>query len=330
MFTVSEMKQNGLINNLMIVHPIYDKIIPLEHVCKCLFGVKNLPITTCCIKLELDRIITKYNNIWYIIISRFEYFIDRIGDLNKYMSKYLVINYYNFLRYELYGIQKDIQHFNGQFVEYLKKHTPIHHNTIIQMIGKDVFNGMLVKNEQNKITISYNICSITYGYDSIDSVTSQNGKTDVCVCLLNIDKTTFKKLAEDIFQILLHANSDEYVCYNLTSITGNETFAKMLVMAHNAPNDHIIPIEVAMSVLLFKNKQQQEYYTSKFMTTYKCGTIWNEINGAIMVNFEGLNRYYLNLEESFIDNKEEVSSLYYNITNELIGSYKILYEYHKK
>ncbi len=318
MFTYTELKEAGLINNLMIVHPVYDKIIPLENVCQSLFGVKTLPITTCVIKLELDNIIVKYNNMNYVVVSRFGHFLDSIGCLDKYMDKYIIINYCNFLGQELTGIQKDVDNFNKMFIEYLEKYKPIHHNTIINMIGKNQCNGTMSGYDKmiNIIMIKYDNINISYGYDIME--------TDMYVCLNDIDKKTFKKLAEDIFQTLLRMNVDEYVIYNLTKITGNESFAKMLVYSHDNKK-HIIPLDVVTSVIAFKGNKEKHNYNMKFMTLYKSGTIWDKIDDDIMVNFEGLNRYYLNLDDSLIDNKEEVNTLYYDITNELIVSYKTFY-----
>jgi hypothetical protein len=323
MFTYTELKEAGLINNLMIVHPVYDKIIPLENVCQSLFGVKTLPITTCIIKLELDNIIIKYNNMNYIVVSRFGHFLDNIGCLDKYMDKYLIINYCNFLGQFLTGIQKDVDNFNKKFIEYLEKHKPIHYNTIINMIGRIQCNGIMAGYDKmiNIIMIKYDNINISYGYDIME--------TEMYVCLNDIDKKTFKKLAEDIFQTLLRMNVDDYVIYNLTKITGNESFAQMLVKAHNN-NEFSIPIDVVTSIIAFKSDKLKQHYNMKFMTLYKSGTIWDKIDDDIMLNFEGLNRYYLNLDDTFIDNKEDVNTLYYDITNELINSYKTLYNYIKK
>jgi hypothetical protein len=142
--------------------------------------------------------------------------------------------------------------------------------------------------------------------------------------LSEINKITFKKLAEDIFQSMLRTNIDEYVIYNLEKITGNISFAKMLVHSHNN-KDHIIPLDIVMSVIAFKSDKMKQNYNMKFMTLYKSDTIWKKIDDDVMVNFEGLNRYYLNLDDTIIDNKEEVNTLYYDITNELIISYKTIY-----
>jgi hypothetical protein len=318
MFTFTELKQAGLINNLMIVHHVYDKIIPLEHVCKCLFGVKNIPITTCIIKLELDDIIINYNDSYYIKTSRFGHFLDSIGCLDKYVDKYLIINYCNFLGTEIIGIQKDIYNFNMKFIEYLEKDKPIHYITIVKMIGKEHCNGMMAGYEKgfNIMMIKYDNFYISYGYDIMEN--------QMYVPLSQINKSIFKKLAEDIFQSMLRTNVDEYVIYNLTKITGNDSFAKMLVHSHNNMN-HIIPLDIVSSVIAFKGAKEKKHYNIKFMTLYKSGTIWDKIDNDIMLNFEGLNRYYLNLDDTIIDNKEEVNTLYYDITNELIISYKTFY-----
>jgi hypothetical protein len=224
---------------------------------------------------------------------------------------------------ELNGIQKDIYNFNMKFIEYLEKQKPIHYNTIIRMIGKEHCNGMMVSYEKgiNIMMIKYDNFVISYGYDKMES--------EMYVCMDKQNTHTFKKLAEDIFQAMLRTNVDEYVIYNLTKITGNESFAKMLVVAH-INNDFAIPIDVAMSIIQFKNENQKQHYNIKFMTLYKSGTIWNKVDDDIMLNFEGLNRYYLNLDDTFIDNKEEVNTLYYDITNELIISYKTLYNLTKR
>ena len=48
-----------------------------------------------------------------------------------------------------------------------------------------------------------------------------------------------------------------------------------------------------------------------------------------MTNFEGLNKFLLNLEVKYLqqwENKEQINELYYQITHELIKSYEILYK----
>jgi hypothetical protein len=126
---------------------------------------------------------------------------------------------------------------------------------------------------------------------------------------------------------------DRFVIYNLTKITNNEGFASLLVSSHNNKEEHCIPIYIINSFINFKDKDSANTYLERFKDMYKEGTVWMYIEEEddIVVNFEGFNKYFLNLElndlNSFND-KEMINDFYYNITNELINCYKTLF-YHK-
>ena len=50
------------------------------------------------------------------------------------------------------------------------------------------------------------------------------------------------------------------------------------------------------------------------------------------LNFEGFNKYLLNLESSYLYNfqeKENINELYYNVMDELVNSYQRLYTHTK-
>jgi hypothetical protein len=123
---------------------------------------------------------------------------------------------------------------------------------------------------------------------------------------------------------------DRFVCYNLTKITNNECFSTLLVSSHNNKNDFCIPVYIINSIINYKNSKAEEKYLERFTNIYKEGTIWKNHDDDVHLNFEGFNKYFLNLELNDladIEVKEMINDFYYNITNELINSYKILY-YH--
>jgi hypothetical protein len=63
---------------------------------------------------------------------------------------------------------------------------------------------------------------------------------------------------------------------------------------------------------------------------YNKNSIWNFIDNEVHLNFEGFNKYFLNLEVGDLESiheKEIINDFYYNITNELINSYKTLYNW---
>ena len=323
-YTYAFMKNQGIIDNMMIIHPIYDKIMPLIRINHFLFGVETIPKTTCKAYLLMNNIIIQYNNKLYLILSKMKEYIDTIGTLDNYMSEYLLINYYKFINKELSGIQYDIYNFNQQFIEYLEKEKPLFYSSIINIFGKKYFNGKFIacENITEMISILYCNIMITYGVDNV------NAKLYV-----NLYDYNFKKIYEDIKNEYLLNDIDLYVKYNLIAITQNESFADLLVTSHNMKESCCIAVDIINNMIAFKNETIKQNYINRFMKQYKINTIWIKLDDTIYLNFEGLNKYFLNLEKADLisdDMKEIVSDFYYNITNELINSYKTLYYHLKK
>lgn len=324
MFSFSIIKKSGLIheNGDFIVHPNYDKMMLLSKVNNYFFGINSTPITNPQYLL-MNNIITKYNEDYYLILSKLNKYIEAIGTMENQLNKFLLINYYNFINKELTGIQKEIYDFNNNFIEYLNTKKPLFYNTIINMIGTDFFRGMLVgiESNTNMMSIKYDNIVLTYGNNNLDM--------KLYINLLSYD---CKKLYNEIKEEYLMMDIDRFVCYNLTKITKNEKFSSLLVSSHNNKYDFCIPAYILTSLIQFKNDDAESYYVNRFINQYKEGTIWNYNNNDVHLNFEGFNKYFLNLELNdlaSIDVKEMINDFYYNITNELINSYKTLYYYYK-
>ena len=121
-------------------------------------------------------------------------------------------------------------------------------------------------------------------------------------------------------------------CNNLSIITGNPSFATLLVQSHNNRTEYCITIDNLLTLTKFKTKELKKEYINYFCSIYDEHTIWETQNinnyEIICLNFEGLNKYFLNLEMKYLysfDVKESINNLYYSITNELIESYKTLF-----
>lgn len=323
MFSFSSIKKSGLIheNGDFIVHPTYDKIISLKKVNRFFFGINETPITSPQYLL-LNKIIIKHNNENYLILSKLNKYVESIGSMENQSNKFLTINYYNFIGKELNGIQKDIIDCNNKFINYLNNKKPLFFNTIIKMFGESFFNGLLVGIEHNTniISIKYDNIVITYGYNNNDMK-----------LYININHFDYNLLYEQIKEEYLMMDIDRFVIYNLTKITNNDGFASLLVSSHNNKEDCCIPAYIINSFINFKNESSANKYLNRFKLMYKDKTIYIEDDDDILVNFEGFNKYFLNLELNdlvSINDKEMINNFYYNITDELINSYKTLY-YHK-
>ncbi len=329
MFSFSTIKKSGLIheNGDFIVHPNYDKIMLLSKVNRFFFGINNTPITNPQYLL-INDIIIKHNNDNYLILSKLNKFINAVGTMENQEDKYLHINYYNFIDKELNGIQKDLYEFNNNFILYLQNKKPLFFTTIIKMFGDSYFNGILVgiEHNTNMICIKYDNITITYGYDELD--------TKLYINLSNLSNKDLNKLYNEIKEQYLMMDIDRFVCYNLTKITDNEGFSSLLVSSHNNKEDFCIPIYIINSIIKFKNNKAEDKYIERFKSIYKEETVWNirknDSHSDIYLNFEGFNKYFLNLEMNDLESiheKEMINDFYYKITNELINSYKTLYNH---
>lgn len=322
MYSFAVIKKSGLLNKNcdFEVHPSYDKIILLSKVNYFFFGVLVTPITNPQYLL-MNNIIIKHNNELYLILSKLNKYFEAIGSMENQINKFLIINYYNFIDKELIGIQKDIYNINNKFIKFLVKTNQLYNNTIIKMLGNKFFNGKLVGFEHNTniMSIKYDNITITYGYTNIGMK-----------LYINLLCPNFDNLYHDIKEEYLMMDIDRFVCYNLTKITNNESFSSLLVSSHNNKNDFCIPVYIINSIISFKNTKAEEKYLERFISIYAEKTIWCYIDKEVHFNFEGFNKYFLNLELNDLENievKEIINDFYYNITNELINSYKILY-YH--
>jgi hypothetical protein len=316
---------SGLINynkEGLIIHPKYDKLIPLDIVNKFFFGINDIPYSTCYQYLELNNITINYNKKHYLILSKLSKYFKAVGDLENQMNNYIIINYYKFIEKELSGIQKDIYNFNTHFIKYIEHKKPIFYNIIINNLGESFFNGCIVNYEKlsNSMVIKYDDLIIYYGYYNLD--------IKLFINIKDYDSKTFQKLYQDIKQFYLMKDINKYVAYNLTKITKNEAFSNLLVITHNKKTDFLLPVDTLNLMILFKNDVAKNNYMKRFTEMYKKDTIWTLNEESIYLNFEGFNKYFLNIEVNDLDNiemKEIINDLYFSITNELINSYKSLY-----
>ena len=85
-------------------------------------------------------------------------------------------------------------------------------------------------------------------------------------------------------------------------------------------------------IINFKSAIKKNEYIGKFKLMYQQMNLFEEKEGTIFLNFEGFNKYLLNLEIQFLNNfedKERINILYYNVMDELVNSYKKLYTFFK-
>lgn len=322
----ADTRKHGMINNKtkVINHPDYGKLINLSQLNAFLFGKNEIPITTCRQSLKDKKIIYTINNETYLKTSEINKYFDSIGDLDNQQDRYILINYYRIIKKELSTWDNHIFNFWKGFRNYLINRNNTNSETILNYIGQDHFLGKLESNERiiDMKTILFETIgspiTITLGYENL------NHKY-----YINILNPDFNRIYQILVKDLLCRNPDDYILHNLARVT-EISFAKLILQSYKKKNEFVIPIEQAETIIHFKSRKAREEYINKFIIRYDMGTIYKLSEEGIMLNFEGLNKYFLNLSEKYLssfENKEQINTMYYNITQELIKSYQYLYEH---
>jgi hypothetical protein len=140
-------------------------------------------------------------------------------------------------------------------------------------------------------------------------------------------ESNYESLYEHHKKCLLMDNPEDFLINNLERVTGNFEFSKMAVQSYLIKNDYQTPLKGLTELITWKDVSLKNEYLDFFIFKYK--NIVKVIDGEYMTNFEGLNKFLLNLEVKYLDQwliKEQINELYYQITHELINSYEILYK----
>lgn len=142
----------------------------------------------------------------------------------------------------------------------------------------------------------------------------------------------FDKLFEEHKQILLMDDPKIFLINNLFRVTGDYDFSVMAVESYILRDTFTTPILGLCELLSFgwKDDKSKDDYVDFFVSKYPhlIKTKITDQLHELYTNFEGFNKFLLNIEEKYInrwDVKEQINELYYSITFELIHSFEILY-----
>lgn len=300
----------------------YGYVLDILKTCNILFGVNKLPITISLLELEAQKIVINQNNKYYIRIDKFDNFIDMVGKLAHQQDNYILINYYNLYKYNLENFNSDLFLWWNGMKEYLSKKNGKNYDIIKYIIGDQLFNGIL-DNYKNRIwTLLFKSVTkdivLTFGYDDI-----------VLYNYVNVKNCNYSNLVKQLIKEILLANPDNYIIQNLTKVTGSKEFSKLLLESHKNKDDYNIPVDQLDNIIQYKsNKYKLEFI--KYFTTNISKECYQIRDNELFLNFKGLNKYFLTINEKYLFSfkmKDIINDFYTNITEELIDSYRTLYEF---
>ena len=319
--------------------PSYGPIIDLNIFNKYFFGSIENPLRTPVWHHVDTNIFIEMDGKTYLKLDKINDYINLIGDLNDRELYFSLYNYYNiFNNWDI--VREDtfnykLKNFIDNFLEFLKINNnkyDINQYKLYKVIIK-CLQGKFIKmylNNYEGITktwvITFQIyeniyCNITFGLDDdYSNVISY-------VNLNNYNYNKFINIADCFVNSIRTSSPEKYIIGNLTEITGNKTFAKILYRTHKQREDYIMPIELVSRLIKWKSTEAKNNYLTFFKEKY-----YNSIENDSL-NFDAFNKFFLNLETSYLkdfEEKEKINDLYTNITSGLIKGYEELYEYIKQ
>jgi hypothetical protein len=345
----SKVTKYGMIknNDISTMHVKYGRCLYLEDVNKYLFGVKENLINICNMDLVKKGIIFKGDEKYKIKINELDNYFDYVNliiDFNLY-KYYLPFNYYLLLNEGLPDFYQKIYNIFYKFKVFLEKDNSIDCTTIKSFIfGKNnYFKGYLSNEMTQKNVVENDIKDLNYTssiiFDTNNGIFQisigenlNDSKENYFDINKSYDSKKYEKLFEYVKEKILMRDERNYIIHNLTRVIGNKSIAEIIFDSYKVKNEFTIPVEELEKIIIFKNDLLRKDYKIFFMKLYENNSIYQTIDNNIYLNFEGFNKYLLNLNINYLQDfsiKEFINELYFSITNELIKSYENLFKFNK-
>lgn len=326
-----------------IIHPDYGRCFNFSQANKYLFGIKNNLENVSNFDLKNRKIIfdygesNKYDD-YYIRFDKLKeyfYYVDSVTNFNGELKDekiFLPFNYFLLKNKPIPENYNKIYMIFDSFKKYLKKVDTTDSRTILKYMGGDLYFGGYLSNYISNpflllVTFDTEDKPFNIGISKSNDYMKDPGKF---IDITDDDSINFTIpfVYEALVKKLLYTDEKRFIISNLVRVIGNQSFAEMLFKSYSEKNTYGIPINELNEIIQFKNSNSKKEYMDMFFKKYINLNLYIKINGNYHINFEGFNKYLLNLEEEYLLNfrvKESINDMYFNITNELINCYRELY-----
>jgi len=318
------MDYNNLIMKESIIEPEVGRIMNLSKINRLFFGNSEEFCLMSRLELLNSNMIIKKDNEFFMFTKEILLYFDMVKD--KLDFRYFPYNYFSF-------IKKDNvpEHFNfiinsmNEYINFLdqkitKNELDIFSRTIKNIIVK---NNMVRGELVDCIPFNYIVKFDKLGKPLMINFSYEDSNNSL---VLGRTNTNLEKIYEYHKNLLLMESPRDFLISNLERVTGDINFSKMAVESYLMKHQFETPIDGLTNLILWKDGDAKLSYLTFFVQKYN-----HLIKGSkdgLMTNFEGFNKFLLNLEVKYLQQwevKEQYNELYYQITHELIKSYEILY-----
>lgn len=326
----------SIINDKIKILPEIGNVMPYKDFMNILFGGNMKSVS----KLEL------INQGFIVNLDEMDgeiyFLLEHISDYIKYVLKRIdweseklcPINYFNCL--EKMGLDVPMTEMHSkifkivsEYKNFLKEKEDNHSKILLKLFWDEKFEGFITSTNINPFLITL----VFPKKDSLPFILNITDGDFESKNSLSIDKVNdYTQIYDDWINNLLLQSSENYVITCLEQVTGSIDLAKFIFFSHNEKEKYLIKSSSLNQIVNFKKTKEKDYI-NKFMDIYKDNDIYESTEDELYLNFEGFNKYLLNIDADYLENfeqKEIINTLYYNVMDELVNSYKKLYLFFRK
>lgn len=336
----------GLINNFDLKRSkelTHQNMIPLSRVNQFFFGTNLFVGKLNYLVLHKESMITKHDGNYWLYISKLEKYLNEVCDVLDIENK---INCCPFNYLKIFGQSERI--LNGKyflmtcaiesFLHFLKLKQNNDANTIVNIIAPNSKNNNLkFEGEVVKILeIDENLNDMVLKFDkkgkplfitlswSLNKNLSYPNRLRICN---NVEIDEYEVLYDYICEQLRMDTPEDYLINNLDRVCGSREFSEIMVKSYLTKHEFKYSLDSISSVILWKDLGSFSKFKDYFLSRYEHCTVLDD--DQILLNFEGINKFLLNINEDYVENfevKEQINDMYYNCMTELISSFEKLYK----
>lgn len=340
--TVSNTSVSNYITDNLRLFPDIGNVVPYEDLCYLLFSSKIDDISR--IELLQKGFVVNANDendktIYFKIEKLFDFikFCHNKVDLEK--TNLCPVNFYNVLKSispEINIPQVHTKMFDtlSDFKEFLIHKEDINAKTILNYYWNNIFRGIITSYNESPFMLTIKFIKKD-GFPFIMNLCEFQTEVKNVVCINTLGQIRldeFEKIFNTWTQEILMDNPDNYVISCLELVTGSRDMAEFIFKSHKDKLSYVIDVNNLNQIINFASPNKKTDYLVQFMKIYENSNIYQLEEDIMYLNFEGFNKYLLNLESSYLYNfqeKENINELYYNVMDELVNSYQRLYTHTK-
>ena len=316
----------------------HKNIIPLSRVNQFFFGSNLFVSKLNYLVLHKESMITKHDGNYWLYISKLEKYLDEVCDVLDIENK---INCCPFNYLKIFGQSGRI--LNGKyflmtcaiesFIHFLQIKQNNDASTIVNiMVPNNKLEGEVVKilelgEDLNDMVMKFDKKGkplfITLSWSLNKNLNYQN-RLRICN---NVEIDEYEVLYDYICEQLKMDTPEDYLINNLDRVCGSREFSEIMVKSYLSKLEFKYSLDSISSVILWKDSSSFSKYKDYFLSRYINCTVLDD--DQILLNFEGINKFLLNINEEHVENfevKEQINDMYYNCMTELISSFEKLYK----